>query len=314
MSETLRDDRPPTSPSSIGYRRLADYMAWDPPTAIFERFRSANYLNLLGLQAEIARLQDELMKTTVADEAQDNQPLRKEYQYNWPALQDGEDGKSRQRELIMELRKALKEYNTALIHQITIGNQPNPISRDLHRLCNWIENPYGLASDLRGPGSRLWFSKVNGEYEVADKLVLLPESERKDSFTELLSKGLSNIFFVLEYFCVRQIRSFPASREVYRDPEPEKDFKRFTTTGAIIGVGDKLVTVIACLLITVPVVVINYINNTGLRLLFIILSSLAFSLALAFLSNAQRKDIFAATAAFVAVQVVFVGTGGNVSG
>ncbi|KAI1747191.1 hypothetical protein F4782DRAFT_535637 [Xylaria castorea] len=306
-------DELPSSSYSIGYRRLADYMAWNQSAAIFERFRSANILNLLGLQAEIARHQDELIKTTVADEAQADQPVRKEYQFNWSALQDGEGGNSRQRGLIMKMRKALEEYNTTLVHQITLGNQPNPSPRDAHQLCQWIENPYGLASDLRGPGSRLWFSQQNGEYRVADKLVLWQGSEGRDGFTQLLRRGCDKITCVLPYFHA-QTRSFPAYREVFPNPSPQQDFKVSPSASAIIGAGDKFVTVISCLLITAPIVVLNFVTTTSLRLVLIVLFTLAFSLALAFMSDAKRKEIFAATAAFVAVQAVFIGTGGNVSG
>lgn len=81
-------------------------MAWHPSAAIFERFQSVNILNLLGLQAEIAQLEDKLIKATAADEA--DQPDRKQYQYDWSALQDSN---SPQRQLIMDLRKALNEYS-----------------------------------------------------------------------------------------------------------------------------------------------------------------------------------------------------------
>ncbi|KAI0551698.1 hypothetical protein F4679DRAFT_537667 [Xylaria curta] len=313
MSAVSGDEKSPTSSYSIGYRRLADYMSWHPSAAIFERFRSANILNLLGLQAEISCLQDELIKTTAADEAQADEAVRKEYQYDWSALQDGEGGNSRQKELIMRLRKVLEEYNTALVHQITLGNQQNPSPRDVRQLCQWIENPYGLASDLRGPGSRLWFSRQNGEYQVTDKLVLWQKSEGRDGFTQLLLRGLAKITCVLPYFHV-QTSSFPASREVFPNPSPQKDFKTSSSTGAIISAGDKLVTVISCLLITVPIIVLNYVASTSLRLVLIVLFTFVFSLTLAFMSDAKRKEIFAATAAFVAVQVVFVGTGGNISG
>ncbi|KAH8157135.1 hypothetical protein CIB48_g11112 [Xylaria polymorpha] len=246
-------------------------MAWHPSAAIFERFQSVNILNLLGLQAEIAQLEDKLIKATAADEA--DQPDRKQYQYDWSALQDSN---SPQRQLIMDLRKALNEY----------------------------KNPYGLASDLRGPGFRLWFSKQNGEYRLGDKLVLWEGSEGRDAFTQVLRKGLSTISCILPYFHL-QTRSFPASKEVYTNASQDQDFQIFTTTGAIIRAGDKLVTVLSCLLITVPIVVLTYVSNTNRRLVLIILFTLAFSLAMSFVSDAKRKEIFAATAAFVAVQVVF---------
>ncbi|KAI1430194.1 hypothetical protein F5Y12DRAFT_6913 [Xylaria sp. FL1777] len=308
MAATSGDEKLPTSPDFTGYRRLADYMAWNPSTAIFERFRSANILNLLGLQAEIARIQDELMRTTISEK-----PLGNQYQNDWTALEYGDGGDRAQRKLIMRLRERLKEYNTALVHQITIGNQPNPNSRDLRLLCQFIEDPYGLCSNLRGPGQRIWFSKANGKPKVADKFVLWQGSEGRDSLTQFISKGLSRVSFILPYFHVEK-RSFPPSPEEIINPEPEKGFEIFTTTGAIIRAGDKIVTVVSCLLITVPIVILNYVTTTALRLVLIIVFTLIFSLALAFMSDAKRKEIFAATAAFVAVQVVFVGSGGSVSG
>ncbi|KAI0857983.1 hypothetical protein F4860DRAFT_487793 [Xylaria cubensis] len=309
MSVTSGDEALPTSSGSIGYRRLADYMAWNPLAAIFERFRSANILNLLGLQAEIARLQDELIKITAADEAQAD--VRKLYQVDWSALQDSEGGNSQQRKLIMSLRETLKEYNTALVHQITLNNQPNPSTRGVHELCQWIESPYGLANALHGPGCRLWFSRQDGQYRVKDKLVLWQGLEGKDGFTQLLHKVLSNISSIIPYLHMQRL--FPASQEVLPNPQ-QRDFERFTSTSTIIRAGDRLVTIISCLIITVPIVVLNYVTRTSLRLVLIVLFTFIFSLALAFMSDAKRKEIFAATAAFVAVQVVFVGTGGNVSG
>lgn len=103
----LKDEKLPTSPSSVGYRRLADYMAWNPHAAIFQRFQAANMLNLLDLQAEIENLQDELIKVTTADKDQGNSGWE-ELQTSWAALHKGHSG---QKELIIKLRKALNEYS-----------------------------------------------------------------------------------------------------------------------------------------------------------------------------------------------------------
>jgi Family of unknown function (DUF6594) len=108
------DEVPRSSPHSRGYRRLADFMAWDPSVAIFHRFRAANALNLLGLQAEIARLESKLLLTTIQDETQAQDPGKKRYQYDWTSLQEGEGGDSQQRKLILELREKLKEYSMYL--------------------------------------------------------------------------------------------------------------------------------------------------------------------------------------------------------
>ena len=101
----------PTSPQARGYRRLADYMAWDPSRAIFLRFRAANVLNLLGLQAEICRLQEDLARIVERDENQAEHPIRKQYQHDWSALQDEEEGQNDQKLKIQELRAKLNEYS-----------------------------------------------------------------------------------------------------------------------------------------------------------------------------------------------------------
>jgi hypothetical protein len=100
----------PTRHGTRGYKRLADFMAWDPSTAILPRFRSANMFNLLGLQAEVCRLQDELMHLIERDSENAEQP-QKDYANDWSVLQAGENGKSEQRLKILELRTKIAEYS-----------------------------------------------------------------------------------------------------------------------------------------------------------------------------------------------------------
>lgn len=217
----MGDEELPTPPHARGYRRLADFMAWSPQTAMFSRFRAANALNILGMQAEICRLQKQLVETTIRDEHQDDQPIRKQYQYNWASLEDGEDGNSDQRQLILKLRKTLKQYSqslskflaqvgynskaeefadTALLQQITLSKQEPPAPRDFARLREWVEDIYGLASDLRGPGSRVLFERERGEHKLDDKVAIWSGGSGRDSFTNVIFQALTNISSLLPYF------------------------------------------------------------------------------------------------------------------
>lgn len=58
-----------------GYRRLAEFMAWDPSMSIFPRFRVANNPHLLQLQAEVTELEIRFNDAAadIDDEAQDAQ-------------------------------------------------------------------------------------------------------------------------------------------------------------------------------------------------------------------------------------------------
>ena len=63
---------------------------------------------------------------------------------------------------------------------------------------------------------------------------------------------------------------------------------------------------LASLLITIPIIALRFVNSTNTRLGLIILFTFVFSFGLVVLGNARRNEVFAASAAFAAVQVVFV--------
>lgn len=71
--------------------------------------------------------------------------------------------------------------------------------------------------------------------------------------------------------------------------------------------GNKVVNFTAALLVLVPVIVLHFIQDDDWRLAVIVIFSLIFTLTMAMCTSADRAQIFAATAAFVAVQVVYVG-------
>ena len=58
----------------------------------------------------------------------------------------------------------------------------------------------------------------------------------------------------------------------------------------------------------VPVIVLHFLQDANWRLAVIVMFSLSFTATLVIGTSAERAQIFAATAAFVAVQVVYVGS------
>jgi hypothetical protein len=89
-----------------GYRRLAEFMAWDPALAIFPRFRAANNLNLLLLQAEISELEDDInLRSEVEDSLGDAQKS-----CDFTALRDDREDDTRWKKCL-ELRAKLTEYS-----------------------------------------------------------------------------------------------------------------------------------------------------------------------------------------------------------
>jgi hypothetical protein len=77
-----------------------------------------------------------------------------------------------------------------------------------------------------------------------------------------------------------------------------------------VSFGDKLSSFAGAVLI-LPVIVLHFLQSSTTRLLVIVIFSLAFTFAMAFFTDARRSEIFAAAAAFIAVQVVYVGSALN---
>jgi hypothetical protein len=70
-------------------------------------------------------------------------------------------------------------------------------------------------------------------------------------------------------------------------------------------------TILSSLLPTLPIFALYFIQSPLARMTAIAAFSLLFSLVISLIANARRVDCFAATTAFAAVQVVFVGTAIN---
>jgi lysylphosphatidylglycerol synthetase-like protein (DUF2156 family) len=91
---------------------------------------------------------------------------------------------------------------------------------------------------------------------------------------------------------------------------PEEGHVAFRLYGTNTGArskGDIITAMLATILILVPVIVLHFVKSADHRLIVIVLFSLSFVIAMSVLSQAKRSELFAATAAFIAVQVVYVG-------
>lgn len=75
----------------------------------------------------------------------------------------------------------------------------------------------------------------------------------------------------------------------------------------LVAFGNVLCTFLSTMIPSSSILVLFYVQNTVARLLLIIGFSSLFSLVMGFVAQGRRYEIFAATIAFAAVQVVFVG-------
>lgn len=80
-----------------------------PEQAIFRRFGALNSRNLLYLQCELSSIEKQLIQQENADN-DIPEKMRYALDYHWLS-QSQDDGDTRQLELVMKMRKTLKEYS-----------------------------------------------------------------------------------------------------------------------------------------------------------------------------------------------------------
>ena len=95
----------------FGWPRVAAVMGWKPELAILRRFRRANTLRLLEMQADLMRKEQDYDDICTMD-AKNQCPLTQAYQTNWDVFDtsNGEGG-CRQRDAWRSLRDGLEPYS-----------------------------------------------------------------------------------------------------------------------------------------------------------------------------------------------------------
>lgn len=108
--------------------------------------------------------------------------------------------------------------------------------------------------------------------------------------------------------CQKRVLGSQFQKTYLLPKEGTTDFAMYSTAESIFSLGNKIVSFAAAVLILVPVVVLHFLQDANWRLAVIVIFSLSFTATLVMGTSADRAQVFAATAAFVAVQVVYVGS------
>ncbi|MCJ1227007.1 hypothetical protein MMC12_003662 [Toensbergia leucococca] len=283
-----------------GYQQLADLMSWDSNLAILPRFSSANMLCLLHRQAEISELEERLedlgyVNNKSADEN------RRRLCNDWSVLKEL-GNESPEKKLLYELRTKLAEYNQAISDQISLAAQPSPNRSDMSYLQHWLQHPQGGANALRGPGSMTWSPVEDGGSRLDDFIDLSPIRNVERTVTQ----------WVLDLLWP-MIRHLPKGVMPAREfgPKDESGKSIFSSMGnnrVFRSIADQISSFVATTLMLIPVITLHFVNSADSRLIIIIVFSLAFQGLMVLATEAKRSEVFAATAAFVAIQVVYVGS------
>jgi hypothetical protein len=290
---------------ATGYASLAAFIASDPDhsTAIYRRFDELSARNLLYLQSELAELkarQDELDQEDFRGDLDDKRRAK-----DWKVLRDRADSgdvNARERlDLVHSIRSKLKEYSMseksapveeltysylgeALIMESTILSLRSPAKQTFDAFLDGF-NDHG--------NSKTPYSTLGGRsaslYDEREDLVALRRPAEEDRLTIVLRK-----YFPFLFMTNRQARR---GRIAYYLEE------RIRKVVAFISM------ILAAGLLYGAILNLYFVTSDKAKLGLIAAYTIAFALCVGLLTNARRSEIFAASAAYAAVMVVFVSSG-----
>ncbi|KAK8132172.1 hypothetical protein PG999_000345 [Apiospora kogelbergensis] len=277
-----------------GYTKISNLMGCQDTCAIYRRFRRLNSLNLLYLQAELTHLEEELEILAKRDAAD---PERQFHARDWWSLahnnDEGDEGydeeAAEQWEKVLEVREKLEQYNDTLLKQAKIARLGAPAPQDVNFLREWWRRPRMGYFPLVGADRHSYSEEYDRD------LVAVKARSAPDLFTRWFNDGLVSRWH--GYF----------GRKVKDQTELGIGHGIYEYSDAwLAGAARIIATVVASLLPTCSVVLQYFIRDDLVKLYLIVLASAVFALALAAMTNARMVEVFAATSAYAAVNVVFL--------
>ncbi|KAL5083489.1 hypothetical protein Trisim1_001419 [Trichoderma cf. simile WF8] len=266
-----------------GFAQVARWIALDPDkeTSIYRKFDELAARNLLYLQSELLVLENELDQLDRSDAKSDDMNLADAIM-TWETLErqynTGSEKAQVRMDLIVKIRAKIKEYHEALLLQSEIAKLKQPSKRILDTYREWFNNPRPVLGGL----SKTFL-------DDPDDLVGLHSLE-----TDYLS------IFLRRCWPFKEEISLDGRYSVGRYHE-----KSISAATAIITI------LIAALLLVGPITGLYFVANNAAKLGMLAAFTALFALSVGLITNAKRAEIFASTAAYAAVLVVFVS--GNIS-
>ncbi|KAF8858694.1 hypothetical protein BDZ45DRAFT_390166 [Acephala macrosclerotiorum] len=268
-----------------GFPKVAAFIASDQDhsTSVYRSYHRLTSRNLLIIEAELFELerrQDEL----------DEQDLRgdfsaKKYARDWSVLSTSDDPRCiERRKLQAQIREKIKEYQDALIAQETVLKMIKPHWSTVKAFRSWLQG------EADGSGiPKLAGLSADRLYDF-DDLIALHSAAEQDWLTRFLRRYLRVLFV-----------QGNVEGKLARIPE-----KRIAYVVALLDV------ILAAILLVGAIVALYLVQSNLKRLGLVGVFTALFAISVGLLTSARKAELFAATAAYAAVLVVFIS--GNITG
>ncbi|KAF1813340.1 hypothetical protein P152DRAFT_395521 [Eremomyces bilateralis CBS 781.70] len=279
-----------------GYPRLAAFLASEPNFSLYRGFGYLHARVLLELQSEIVALEQELDDIDEIHSETDGSNRRLISRGADVAAADREKEERTRQDILRDIRTKLVEYDDMMIKSRELTSFQIPSQRNYRSVRAWIYNLQPLVEREQ-------------EFIKRKEDIITTRQGREwsgfDGYVESMIRRL-NCKLIRHIFCTRELREKTNDKHVnyYSASRVEK----------FVGI---IITVIILILLVLPVVALyqmtsmrkksSTIDAVGVLIVF----TLLFSAAMSLLTKARRHELFAASAAYCAVLVVFISNFGN---
>ncbi|KAK1450401.1 hypothetical protein CMEL01_07737 [Colletotrichum melonis] len=275
-------------------------------------------MNLLRLQSELQDLEQQLEDTRDEDRNSTN-PIRREYGSSFRVMkQYAEDPDSIQYELLLEIGKRLDEYHQAVQHASSLQKLPRPSDDEWEFLATWLRKPKGGNGflDMTGIEAMTW-NRANQD----DTFNIGGPAVGTDRFTKFMNGKVVNLYHRVigqhSTVSIHFTQTFPScsvrsiQTNIHTEKSSEKlrpDDTRAYNEEKISRFSDIILATLSAALPTLAILALYFVQNMLHRIGLVIVLTMIFSVLFALLTGAKKAEIFAATAAFAAVEVVYIGS------
>lgn len=269
---------PPGAIKTTGYAQAASFIATDKELAVYRRFDRTAARVLLVMQSEILSKQNRLDTLDGQDAKDPNEKGFLSSATIYEELQERDPRDEEKHNLLGELRKLLKEYYELLSAQNEVLKFSSPPVRVKNALTGWLDNEQCFV----GLGEQTYFEEHN------DLVALRP------------AKGEDRLSQFLRDHCSHWMKK---RREPHRQPWDRLYYLPETRISKAVGA---LSILMAGVLLVGAIISLYFVTGPAARLGLLTMWTVLFAFSVSVLSTARRSELFAATAAYAAVLVVFV--------
>ncbi|KAF2845582.1 hypothetical protein T440DRAFT_260779 [Plenodomus tracheiphilus IPT5] len=292
-----------------GYPRLAVFQSFEPSYSLYRGFSYLHSRLLLDMQEELTTLEKELDDLDWDDA--DFDPARhrsREVDVERAALVEG--GRNR-RVIMSEIKAKLAEYDGLLMNACAIRAFQKPSTRVYTNMRRWHYNNQPLM-DLETDTIR-----------TKDDLVTLRNGRELARFDAWVESSLESLLGRLDYWLKILFRlNRPPLVRLLQTPELRRLLGNdsevgFYSSSRIDKVVSVLVSFIIFILLVLPLVAIYrlthpYTDSSMVRSLCVLGSfALIFSATISIITKATRQEVFAASAGYCAILLVFISGSGT---